>query len=450
MNRPTTTLTPPAFAISIGLMVLDLSPEAHANGIFRNGAGARAMALGGASVGLPDGPMEALGANPAQLGLASAPTLQLGALAGWGEGDFTNTADPAGKLREKFGVMPELGLAVPLNERLTVGLAALPDAAAAVDWNFVDAPGGLDGATSYGRQLHRSEILVHRTAGGFSYACTDRFSFGGSVGLIYNRNALRAPYTFQSHPALRGFKTTLDLETSGLGVNGSFGLLFRPHDRLTLGLSYQTEIHADSDGSARGNAGVQLINLGGGFAGVRPDFHYDATVENIFPQQVGAGVSWQATPWLRTVVQVEWINWSRAFAELPIHLTNGNNTDLNAFLGTNALDDTVPLNWRDRVVLRSGLEFRLSEAVTLRLGHAFGDSPVPATTLTPMTAAILRHTVTAGAEWQFGQLSLAAAYQHDLPATMTVGTSSLASGEYSASQTRVSLHWFALTAGYRF
>lgn len=451
MLTPAARLFPQAPTLLLaGLATLATVPLAQANGIFRNGVGARSMALGGASVGLTDGPLEALAGNPAQMALAPATSVQLGAVAGWGEGDFANAADSAGRLREKLGVMPELGLSLPVNDRLTVGLAAVPDAAATVDWNFTDAPGGLDGVTSYGRQLHRSEILVHRTAVGFSYAISDRIAIGSSVGMLYNRNVLRAPYIFQSHPALRGFKTALDLETSGLGVNGTVGLLMRPNDTLTLSLSYQTESRLDSDGSATGNAGAQLTSLGGGFAGVRPDFRYDATVENVFPQQVSAGISWQARPWLRAVVQVDWIDWSGAFSELPIHLTNGNNADLNGFLGSNAIDDTVPLNWRDRVVVRTGLEFAVSEAVTLRAGYAFGDNPVPAATLTPMTAAIARHTLSAGAEWRRGRFSLAGAYQHDLPSTVVVGTSGLAGGEYSGTRTQVGLHWVALTAGYQF
>lgn len=408
------------------------------------------MALGGASVGLEDGPLEALATNPAQLSLAPATTLQLGAVVGTARGEFANAADPSGKLDDKFGAFPELGIALPITDGLTVGLAAIPDAAAGVDWTFIDARGGLDGATSYGRQLHRAEILVHRTAAGFSYAVTDRLAVGGSVGLIYNRNALKAPYTFQSHPTLKGFKTLLDLETSGLGVNGSVGLSFRPTDTVTLSLSYQSETRADSDGSANGNAGTQLANLGGAFASVRPDFRYDATVENVFPQQVCAGISWRVRPWLRAVAQVDWINWSGAFSELPIHLTGGNNADLNAFLGTDAIDDTVPLNWRDRVVIRTGLEFAVSDDVTVRVGHAFGDSPVPAATLTPMTAAIARHTLSTGLEWRRGAFSVAGAYQYDLPTTVTVGTSSLASGGFSGTRTEVSLHWFALTAAYQF
>ena len=58
--------------------------------------------------------------------------------------------------------------------------------------------------------------------------------------------------------------------------------------------------------------------------------------------------------------------------------TSGNNADLNAFLGSNSINDIVPLRWRDRLVYRAGVEFSLTENLTLRAGYSFGESPLPA------------------------------------------------------------------------
>ncbi len=409
------------------------------------------MALAGTEVGLENDPISALHSNPAALRSSSAATLQLGAVGGFATGDFENASNADGHLREKVEVGPEFGLALPIQSGpLTLGLGFIPDAALKADWKYVDAPGGLGGAASYGLQQHRSEITVLRTALGFGLALTDRLSIGGSLGIVYNENHLKAPYIFQSHPVLKGFKTLLDLETSGVGFNGNVGVLYRPTDAVTLSLSYQTPTSVDSEGGASGNAAAQLTSLGGPFLGVPPDFHYDAVVENVFPQSVSGGISWQAHPRWRLAVQLDWVNWSDSFDELPIHLTSGSNTTLNTFLGSSAIDDTVPLHWRDRVVVHGGVEFLATEELILRAGYAFGDSPVPSETLTPLTAAIARHTVSGGLEWRRGHFSVAGAYQYDLPTALTVGVSGLAAGEYSNSRTEVGVHWFGLTTGYRF
>ncbi len=441
----------PLLLAALSMATISFVRPAQANGIYRDGAGARSMALAGTEVGLENDPISALHSNPAALRSSSSTTLQLGAVGGLATGNFSNAANSDGHLSDKVEAGPEFGLALPVGSGpLTLGLGFIPDAALNADWKYVDAPGGLGGTTSYGLQQQRSEITVLRTALGFGLSLTDRLAIGGSLGIVYNENSLKAPYIFQSHPVLKGFKTLLDLETSGVGFNGNVGVIYRPLDSLTLSLSYQTETSVDSKGSASGNAGTQLTNLGGPFASVRPDFRYDALVANVFPQSVSGGVSWQANARWRLAVQVDWINWSDAFDELPIHLTSGNNADLNGFLGTSSIDDTVPLHWRDRVVFRTGVEFKATQELTLRAGYAFGDSPVPAATLLPLTAAIARHTVSTGLEWWHGHFSVVGAYQYDLPMAMTVAVSDLQAGEYSNSRTEVGIHWFGLTTGYQF
>lgn len=425
------------------------SCNATASGIFRDGAGARAMALGGASVGLEAQGLEALHSNPAGLSATNGVMLQLGGVGAVAQGEFSNVANANSNLRESFGAAPEAAIVYPLESvPVVLGFAVIPNALASVDWRFVDAPGGLDGNTSYGLQRHHAEIIAYRAALGANWQISDALSLGAAVGVEYNRNTLVAPYTFQSHPVLRGFKTLLDLQTEGWGVNGDIGLVWRPCEKIVVGLSYRTPTDLETDGDANGNAGTQLQNIGAG--SFQPDFHYDAEVSTKLPQVAIAGISWQAHPRLRAVFQVEWINWSDSFDELDIQLSNGSNADINGFLGSDQIHDVAPLDWNDRFVYRTGLEFAASKEIILRAGYAYGANPVPDSTVTPMSAAILEHAVTGGIEWRRGRWSIAAAYQYDFPSTSDVGTSGLASGEYSNSQTEVQAHWFGLTAGIRF
>ena len=133
-----------------------------------------------------------------------------------------------------------------------------------------------------------------------------------------------------------------------------------------------------------------------------------------------------------------------------MHLTHGNNADLSGLLGSGRLDDTVPLRWSDQFVGRLGGEYALGDRWTLRAGYAYGNNPVPADTLTPLTAAITEHLLTAGVGCRLGRVSLDAAYQWQVPATARVGRSALAAGEYSGSVVEVSVQQFNLTVGYAF
>lgn len=445
---PARRLSPIRTLAALGCLSAGLVPMGFANGVERDGHGARAMALGGASVASPEHPLEAVAANPA--GFADG-VVQLG---GWGatvNGEFSNAAQSGREPESGLGAAPEFAISIPVGTSpVTLGLGAVAQAAAGLDWSLVDAPGGLDGVTSYGTTRHRAEFLAIRTVVGASLKLSDAWSVGVSGGATYNRNQLEAPYVFQSHPVLRGFKTLLDLETEGWGANLGAGVIYRANDRLQFGLSYRSMTSFETEGTAEGNAGVQLRSLGGAFAGVRPDFRYDARVSTALPQAVSAGVSWRATDRLRLVAQVDWLEWSAAFERLDVTLTGGNNADLNAFLGSDRIDDTVPLEWKDRFVYRAGAEFQVTEDWVLRAGYAFGESPVTGSTLTPMSAAILEHTLTAGVGWQRGSWGIGLAYQYAFGGEVSVDTSGLRSGEYSGSTTDLDAHVVGLTASYGF
>lgn len=441
----------PRRLLPAALLGAGLAHPALAGGVDRNGIGARAMALAGADAALADTPLGAMAANPAGLGTRGEPGIELGFVGALPGGGFSNAANQDAPLSRSFGAFPELAATFGVGvSNLGLGVSFTPDAALAARWHYADAPGGLSGATSYGDLIHRSEILGARTALGAGLRVNDWLAAGASVGLLYNRNRLETAYVFQSHPVLRGFKTLVDLDTDGLGVDGELGALVEVNARLRFALTYKTPARVTARGDLSGNAAAELAALGGPFAGVRPDFAYDAEVDTTFPQQVAAGVAWEAAPGWRLLAQAEWVNWSDAFDDLPLRLRNGNNADLNSFLGSDAIDDSIPLRWRDRFVYRAGVEFTPEARWSLRAGYSFGDSPVPDGTLTPLTAAILEHTVGAGAGFQWRRWRVDAAWQWDLPATQRVGTSELLAGEYSASSVTVDVHWFGLTLGWRF
>ncbi len=426
--------------------LLVFASHAPAASLYQDGAGGRAQAMGGAGAAVADDPLSALFDNPAALSDLNRLALQLGVDAGFVQGRFSNRANPDAHL-DQDGVIGGVAASVPVGP-VHFGVGINPDIAARNNWRYRDAPGGADGSTTYGVQPQESEIALLRSAVGASWQLNPQLSLGGDLGLLYNENRLQAPYIFQSQPTLRTAKTLLDLQTDGFGWNAQGGLRWRPVENVALSLSYVSESTIKTHGSASGNAGVQFTNLGLG--GARPDFHYDATVTNVFPQQLSAGVEWK--PASRTVIaaQFDWIDWSDAFDTLPVRLSGGNNADINGLLGSRKLNDDIPLRWRDQYVARVGVEQGFGEHWTLRAGYAYGNNPVPPGTLTPLTAAITEHTLTAGGGYKRGSVRVDAAFQWELPATGTVRESDLAAGEYSRSSTRIGVEWLGVTTQVEF
>jgi long-subunit fatty acid transport protein len=170
----------------------------------------------------------------------------------------------------------------------------------------------------------------------------------------------------------------------------------------------------------------------------------------VFPQSASVSVGWQARRRLRTYLQTDWMNWASAFVQLPVHLTNGNNVLLNTLLGSTSLNDSVPLHWKNQLAERVGFEVSVAESLTVQGGFAHVNSPVPAATLTPLTAAIMSNTLSTGLTYSKNRIRLELAYQVNLPATADVGASSLLAGEYSNTRTSLWLQTVALTTGVRF
>jgi hypothetical protein len=86
---------------------------------------------------------------------------------------------------------------------------------------------------------------------------------------------------------------------------------------------------------------------------------------------------------------------------------------------------------------------------------------VPAATLTPLTAAILTNSVSAGAGWNPETSNSPAswapsswrwdvAYQAQLPASQSVGQSALLAGEYDNSRVHVLTQSVTVTARFNF
>lgn len=430
-----------------GLAILATSVAGYSAGIYTDGIGARSQALGGAGVTGLGSAVEALGANPAALSQTKRFQVEAGGNFGWVNGEFRNRANDGADLSD-FGAMPHGAIAGKFGP-VTLGLGVITDAALKADWDYRDAPGGLDGLTTHGTRQHLSEISVLRFAFGASYEITPDLSIGAGVGLLYNQNRLKAPYTIQTQTQLAGAKTLLDLDTEGWGWNGQFGILWKPVETVRLALSYTLPTQIKSDGSASADSTRQLGNLG--LTDVDATADFDAEVTNEFPQVVSAGLAWQATSKLQLLGQVDWVNWADAFDTLEVRLKDVDNELYRTLMAGNSdLDDDVPLDWRDQWVFRLGAEYALDEHFAVRGGYRYARNPVPSETLTPLTAAIPEHVLSAGLGYKNGGFSADLAYQYHLPKEESVDNSKLLNGEYSDSEVEVSLHWLTVTVGFEF
>ena len=149
-------------------------------------------------------------------------------------------------------------------------------------------------------------------------------------------------------------------------------------------------------------------------------------------------------------MQIDWYDWSAGFGSLGVDLRNGNNADINAFVGTTSADDTIPLNWEDRFAYRWGVEHDASETLKWRAGYVYSPSPVPDQYLLPLLAVVSEHTLAVGFSKRIKKTWLDIGYQAQLPSKRAVGTSRLLANEFDASNLEISIHWVSASVRFGF
>jgi long-subunit fatty acid transport protein len=388
-------------------------------------------------------PMDALALNPAGLTALSAPTVNLSLAGIFARGSFSNASNISSPMASNEGYVPFGAFGLPIGARWVFGVGVAPDLLSASKWNYSDTPGFA--GTTYGPQAEKSEIVAIRAAAGVAYRVTDKISTGITFGADYNSNTLDAPYIFQSNPALAGLKTLLDLHTTGYGFNAGFGVTAKPSKRFDLGASFRTSTSITSHGGASGNIGAEFQSVG---LVAQPDFGYRAQVHVKLPPSALLDLGWQASPTVRFIFQTDWIGWHGAFKSLPVRLTQGTNSDINSLLGSTTIRDTVPLEWKDQVTFRGAVERSFGERFVIGAGYLHGNDPVPNSTLSPLTAAIMQNSVTSGIGWRWGRTHLGISYGYGFMAQGQVRDSALLFDEFDKSKTKIGSQAFVLSSAF--
>lgn len=419
----------------------------NAQDFYWNTASARSMALGGVYIPSAAGALDALAANPAGLTELSSRTIDFSVSAIFARGSFSDSVNADSHLHDSPGVIPYGAFGMPLgHSRFSFGVGLVPELMSVSNWNYVDAPGAA-GAT-YGLQQQKSAILAARAVAGLGFALTNKISLGASVGAVYNQNTLDAPYIFQTTPVVAGLKTLLDLHTTGVGWNTSVGAIVRPSSRVQMNAAWKSHTVIDSTGNASGNLSAQFAALG--LAGAPSTFNYSASVHNVLPQSVLLGVTWRVDGRWVFGLQADWINWSDSFNTLPVNLTNGTNAAVNGLLNSTSLNDRIPVLWKDQYSFRGGVERLLTENISIRGGYAHANNPVPGSTLSPLTAAIMTDQLSTGVGYRLGRWQFDLGYAVNPTAHESVQQSALLSGEYSNSTVRIGTQMLTLNSSFQF
>ncbi|MEI6748700.1 MAG: outer membrane protein transport protein [Bacteroidota bacterium] len=352
---------------------------------------------------------------------------------------------------------------------------------------------------AYDLQVYHSKFAVMQAGPSFAYKLSDKFSAGISIHAVYSSMEFSMPFgmkpsimngqpngmpgmtfgkLFSMSPDLHGFgysEVIASADMSDLSViswGGKIGLAYKASDKLSFGFNYtmptklnykngkatmdMSKQFEDAFGRAimgfyqtPGMEGAPLDTamkyVGMNFGQMGIDLskgvkaEYDLEVGMKLPMSLGYGMSYKATEKLMLALDVEWVNWAKAFDKMEIKLTNGSSTNVNTMIGSSVLNIDFPLKWKNTVIVKIGGEYAVTKQFTMRLGYAYGSNPVPEATVFPAFPAVVAHHVTIGASLNINEkLTLSAAIESALNNKVTATNPSEVQSEFNGSSSQLS------------
>ncbi|MCU0883418.1 MAG: outer membrane protein transport protein [Beijerinckiaceae bacterium] len=232
-----------------------------------------------------------------------------------------------------------------VTDRLFIGLTNT------APYGLRSKPGGSDGiwaGQNYGRSATIRSVNISPTVG---YKINDWISVGAAIQMQYMQ--------VDQKQAVAPAPGNLQLRGDSYDFGYRLGVTLTPFAGTTIGIAYRSAITQTISGWAA-TQGAPLL-AGTRFSRVKLDLPT--------PASVVAGISHTFNDRWQGHLGVEWTQWS-ALKAIPV--TNANGVPL--FVGPNAA--VIRFNYRDSWYVSGGVEYKYSQALTLRAGVAYEWSAV--------------------------------------------------------------------------
>ncbi len=466
------------------------------------GFDARTIGRGGVDIGFFDNP-DLMMTNPAGISFLSNSMLDANFSLMVPSLHFQNALNNKDGKTNYFP-MPDISYVSSTDNNLTWGIGLFTQGGMGSDFTldhalFVDQSG------NYVPQTYHSKLAVMQGGPSVSYKFSPSFSIGLTAQLVYSMLEFQMPYSlspsamqgvipqtggmtfgqlFAAPPSQGGFgyqEVTADANMNNLtaiSFTGRIGFAYKVNDQISLGftyslptsltykngkatmdmtaqlndafgkavMGYMAQNPSATQQQAQGAVMTQFTNMGINLQkGAIDNYNLEAKLK--LPQSLGFGLSYKATDSFRAGFDVEWYNWQNAFDNMSLNLSNGSNPNIMTMMGnTGSFSINFPMNWKDVILVKIGGEYDINEALTLRAGFAYGNNPVPSTTVFPVFPAIVENHITIGAGYKLtNAFTLNAAYEIGLNSSETASNPSIVANEYNGSTSQLATNLFHLS-----
>jgi len=360
--------------LSTGILALALlSTLALANGLNLNSLGSRALAMGGAFVGLADD-FSAVFWNPAGLAnfkartvgfygtdIIPSSTYKVTVPPPYGPGQVV---DATTKTKHYLGGMA--AYIHPINENLVAGIGVYTPSGLGSDWPAEKLAFVSGNSTTI---EWSSKVGLITIAPSLAYKVNDMLSIGASVNINYGMFDLSMYAGKTILPAPYG--TEFDLgqyseSETGWGLGATVGVLFKPHPMFSIGATFRTASAVKFSGNAT------MSNL----ALLQQPSSSEMNRTVTWPEWVAVGAAFYPVENLILTADVQYTHWKI----IDIISTDYTDTIWSALM-TASGKDKMPMHWNNATQIRFGAEYKASEALAFRAGYYFDPSPAPDKTM---------------------------------------------------------------------
>lgn len=210
-----------------------------------------------------------------------------------------------------------------------------------------------------------------------SYKLNDKIGFGAGFVIASGKVEMNRALPVQGVDG----EGTFNLEGNTVEYGFNLGVLYKPIQKLQLGLNYRSSVDMNVD-DAKVDFTVPL-SLQGNF----PD--NEVSTKLPLPANLDFGASYQVTEKVLLAMTLNYVFWSSYDSLIFDFKTN-----------TPALQDSRnPRLYSNRMIFRLGCEYAASDKLALRLGGYYDPSPVNDQYFSPETPSLNSLGLTAGLSW---------------------------------------------------
>ena len=366
--------------------VFFLNSMVMANGLNLNGFGAKAVAMGGAFVGLADD-YTAIHWNPAGIAHFGKKTFGFSGELLIPNNTYKLEMGPLTLVdaKTKSKMYPAFITAYyhPLTENLVAGIGVYTPSGLGAKWDGADflatTAGSPYEATSY--------IGVVSVSPAIAYKLSEQVSVGATLNINYGFFKIRRHAG--AHP-LAGDLGQYDENSHGFGIGATFGVLVKPSEKFSLGATFRTP----SKLKMSGDVSISGLNK----IGFPVESEYEREVTS--PMWLAGGVAFKPMDNLTLTFDLQYTNWS-IMDKLESEFTDPAWQGFMQLTGGNELE----LDWSNKVQIRFGAEYALNN-IYLRAGYYYDPAPAPDTTLNFLVPNFDFNVITLGIGYSMNGMNL--------------------------------------------